>query len=317
MEKKISVIVPVYNTEKYLRECIDSILCQTYSNFELILIDDGSTDDSLSICSAYRTNSKVVVLHQENKGQSAARNKGLSVAKGEFITFVDSDDLVERNYLERLLDAATKYNADWVQCGAHFGSTRVLAGAETHFEKVFSGKNALLDDSIKVRLCGVLYKASLLSGLQFPGYRIYEDDAVFYKIVYNSNTAVRITDELYYYYFKTDSVSKKEPDFINDSFIEIGEERIKYFTDIDDDKMIIKSKEHLCRSLIVLYIRCRKSATNKNDKDKYLRMIRKLTKEIVFSTIPTMKSKLECIGVSTFPGIVFQIAVKYKLNVRF
>lgn len=91
MQPLVSVIIPVYNVGKYLDECIESILSQTISNFEIILVDDGSTDDSLNICNKYK-NKNVIVIHQENSGVSAARNAGIKVAKSEFITFVDGDD---------------------------------------------------------------------------------------------------------------------------------------------------------------------------------------------------------------------------------
>ena len=100
MNKLISIICPIYNTELYLKECLNSILCQSYTNFELILIDDGSTDNSGIICDEYATKDKrIIVIHQTNKGLSASRNKGLEIASGEFITFIDSDDWIDPNTL--------------------------------------------------------------------------------------------------------------------------------------------------------------------------------------------------------------------------
>lgn len=105
-EEQISVIVSVYNTEKYLNQCIQSILKQTYHNLELILVDDGSTDRSLAICTRYQQqDSRVRVFHQANQGVSKARNYGMDVAAGDLITFVDSDDYVMPNYLEELITA--------------------------------------------------------------------------------------------------------------------------------------------------------------------------------------------------------------------
>ena len=111
MRDSISIIVPVYNVEKYLEKCIDSILNQSYQNLEIILIDDGSTDNSGSICDEYKKKDKrVQVIHQKNQGQSSARNAGLNIAKGSYIGFVDSDDYVEPDYLEQLLNNFKKYN---------------------------------------------------------------------------------------------------------------------------------------------------------------------------------------------------------------
>lgn len=119
MQPLVSVIIPVYNVGKYLDECIESILSQTISNFEIILVDDGSTDDSLNICNKYK-NKNVIVIHQENSGVSAARNAGIKVAKSEFITFVDGDDWLEKNALENMYDFAKKNNADACFCDRYF-----------------------------------------------------------------------------------------------------------------------------------------------------------------------------------------------------
>ena len=114
---KLSVIVPVYNTEKYLRECIDSILAQSFTDFELILVDDGSTDKSGDICDAYgRLDHRVRVIRQNNSGVTAARKRGAETAVGEYISFVDSDDWIEPNMYQEMLIKADIYDADMVLC---------------------------------------------------------------------------------------------------------------------------------------------------------------------------------------------------------
>ncbi|WP_051180457.1 glycosyltransferase family 2 protein [Selenomonas ruminantium] len=113
----ISVIVPVYNVEKYLRQCVDSILAQTYPNIEIILINDGSTDSSAKICDYFKNKYKnVSVIHQENKGQASARNKGIDASHGEYIGFIDSDDWIEPDMYEKLYELIYKYNADISSC---------------------------------------------------------------------------------------------------------------------------------------------------------------------------------------------------------
>lgn len=105
----ISVIVPVYNVEKYLRKCIDSILCQTYKNFEIILIDDGSSDNSGKICDEYlNRDERISVFHKKNQGLSEARNTGIKKAKGKYLTFVDSDDFINEEYILNLYDNLKK-----------------------------------------------------------------------------------------------------------------------------------------------------------------------------------------------------------------
>lgn len=114
---KISVIIPVYNTENYIKKCIDSVLAQTYSDLEIIVIDDGSTDGSLNICRKMEKNdSRVIVFHQENSGVSSARNKGLEMASGEWVSFLDSDDYLDEDFYETLIDAVDM-NAPIICCG--------------------------------------------------------------------------------------------------------------------------------------------------------------------------------------------------------
>ena len=113
----ISVIVPVYQCEKYLSRCIDSILNQTFSDLEIVLIDDGSTDQSPRICDEYKKqDNRVKVVHQENKGVAAARNSGLDIAKGNYITFVDSDDYIEPDMYEQMMEKAIQYDCDVIMC---------------------------------------------------------------------------------------------------------------------------------------------------------------------------------------------------------
>lgn len=116
-EIKVSIVVPVYNTAKYLEKCLNSICSQTYHNLEIILIDDGSTDQSLNICNSFaEKDSRIHVVHQENKGLSNARNKGMELATGSYISFFDSDDYVEPNMIETMLKVSLFHNADVCEC---------------------------------------------------------------------------------------------------------------------------------------------------------------------------------------------------------
>lgn len=115
---EVSIIVPIYNSEKYISRCIDSILAQTFTNFECILIDDGSTDSSLVLCEHYRqSDNRIIVIHQENFGVSVTRNKGLELARGKYICFVDSDDYIQKNMYEKLVVAINNANTEVVCCG--------------------------------------------------------------------------------------------------------------------------------------------------------------------------------------------------------
>lgn len=205
MSPCISVIVPVYKVEKYLKACIDSILAQTYRDFELILVDDGSPDNCGKICDEYaRRDDRIIVIHQENQGQAGARNTALDIAKGEFVTFIDSDDIVNDQYLEKLLDAM-RDDTDITVCKFHhFERTGELS---MHDEDRASYKNyngesiaiAIFNGEISAGPCGKLYRTGVINDTRFPVGRIHED-VVFTPIVcYLAKKAICINEKLYYY----------------------------------------------------------------------------------------------------------------------
>ena len=144
LNELISVIVPVFKVEAYLAKCIESIRCQTYSNFELILVDDGSPDGSPQICDDYAAvDDRIRVIHKNNRGLSSARNAGLDIAQGEFICFIDSDDYIKPEYLETLLTLQRKNNADLVICEYDYveknGNVYDLGGMEIIIRDWWSG----------------------------------------------------------------------------------------------------------------------------------------------------------------------------------
>lgn len=203
---QISVIVPVYKVEKYLHECVDSILAQTFSDFELILVDDGSPDNCGKICDEYAAkDSRVRVIHQENQGLSGARNSGIEIAQGEFITFVDSDDLVDARYLEVLLVAA-KAGAEVTVCRhKEFADGASLCPwqgevARKSFDTV-AAVEAMYNGSpwIPVNAWGKLFRRELIGDTRFPLGRLHEDQAFTPYILYRAEETVSCDAVLYHY----------------------------------------------------------------------------------------------------------------------
>lgn len=149
---KVSIGVPVYNVEDYLRECLDSIMNQTFKDFEVILVDDGSTDNSFFICQEYvAKDSRFKLIHQENIGLAGARNTCLKHMKGEYVSWIDSDDVVDNNYLERLLEVRTTTKADIVECvkkHIHDGEIYLLVG----YEDKFANENGIAELSTNTAL---------------------------------------------------------------------------------------------------------------------------------------------------------------------
>ena len=201
MTKKISVIVPVYRAEKYIENCIASIVNQTYKNLEIILVDDGSPDNCPKICDAWaKKDDRIVVIHKENGGVSSARNKGLDVATGDYITFVDSDDFIEDDMLSSLFNAIG--DAQMAVCGFTFdypdGRQSKVINSE---DKIFSNPlKDYIDDKIRPEACGKLISASAIGDIRFD-YRFgYSEDVLFnYFVVKNCNKVAVISSPLYHY----------------------------------------------------------------------------------------------------------------------
>ena len=157
MEQLVSVIVPVYNTEEYLDECIESIVFQTYKNLQIILIDDGSTDLSGKICDKWKElDKRIMVIHQKNIGVSGVRNVGLRESTGQWIAFVDSDDSVKNNYIEKLLDLSKRWKTD-ISCCLSNVSVELYAEGR---EKYMGSKVFLMSKYCRTTVWSYIYKPS-------------------------------------------------------------------------------------------------------------------------------------------------------------
>lgn len=204
----ISVIVPVYNVEKYLPKCLDSLINQTYTDVEFILIDDGSTDSSGKIADSYKDRDpRFRVFHTENHGLSAARNYGIEHSKGEWLMFVDSDDWVSPSFCETPIRAAHEYNADLVVFWLHRVKKGKITKEDTSkFPKgIVSFEKAISFDGIVA--WNKLYKKELFNNIRFPEGMVYEDVATTHKVFRQAERIAFIPDRLYYYVFRKTSIS--------------------------------------------------------------------------------------------------------------
>ena len=213
----ISVIVPVYNVEKYICKCVDSILAQSYTNLEIILVDDGSPDNCGKICDEYAANNpKIKVLHKENGGLSDARNAGLDIAKGEFICFVDGDDWCEREMLQTAFEATEKSKCDIISYGAFYDFVqndkifRTLIKNTRQEQKINSFEDSLpliLNDSLTVTSWNKLYGRKVFENLRFPKGKLFEDVWVFPELFENNHSMFAICEPLYHYIIRSDGKS--------------------------------------------------------------------------------------------------------------
>lgn len=206
MRPLVSVIVPVYNVEKYLEVCLNSILEQTYTNLEILVVDDGATDSSPIICDRFaELDARIKVTHQTNKGLSGARNTAMDIAQGEYFMCVDSDDFIERNCVERLLDALEFANADLAVGGYVYCDEK----GERHEKKTVSQKkeisgaeqmkNLLTNQEIGDMAWCKLYKKELFDGIRYPLGKYHEDVFTTYKLLARSKKTVILPEALYNY----------------------------------------------------------------------------------------------------------------------
>ena len=191
MQSLVSMIVPVYNTEKYIERCVESIINQTHQNLDIILVDDGSTDGSSEKCDYYaKKDQRIRVIHKKNGGQSSARNAGLDICKGAYISFVDSDDWIEPDMYSTLLRELERYGASLAVCGrydAYEGSKEKSVGKTFEKDGIFRSYDILPQMTLGVisdfSVCDKLHRRDLWENTRFPECQIYEDFAVMYKVL--------------------------------------------------------------------------------------------------------------------------------------
>lgn len=210
----LSIITPVYNVAPYLASTIESILGQTFKDFELILVDDGSTDGSREICMKYADqDTRIRLISQSNQGVSAARNKGLDSAKGDVIGFVDSDDIIDPDMYQIMINIMTLTDSDIVQCNHDRVDTPLCRSRKNHPEykcidgaefvrRMFSKQGR--DYTNQVSLCTKIYKKKLFDKIQFPVGQTYEDEQETYKACLSAHK-IALTDEILYHYIKREN----------------------------------------------------------------------------------------------------------------
>lgn len=202
----VCIVVPVYNVENYIRRCVDSILSQTFSDFELILVDDGSPDRCGAICDAYaEKDSRITVIHQQNGGLSAARNAGIDWAfvnsSSEWITFIDSDDWIAPQYLEAMYRATVQQKADLVICGHIRISEECDFPEKTEKPTIIDAETFYCDNHVAATVAwGKLYQRNQFQQFRYPVGKIHEDEYITYRILFEAKRASYISTPLYFYF---------------------------------------------------------------------------------------------------------------------
>lgn len=318
-EAKISVIIPIYKVEDYLETCIESVLRQTYSNLEIILVDDGSPDHCGEICEKYAQKDKrIQIIHKENGGLSSARNAGLDVATGEYIAFIDSDDCVAETFIETLYQLCLKEDAEIAECDFVKFSNQIK---EVHREKqveVISSfemqARIYSDDYVRtIVVWNKLYHQNIYANLRFPEGKIHEDEFTSYKAFDTVKKKIAITNEVLYYYRSSEnSIMGKKFYMKRLDALQALEERKEYYFQKQQidlwEKTVIKYQAAFKKYYFLV-------KENIENPEKYLEEIKKKQKEnfLDYKKIKklSVREKGKTIFFLLFPNIYYRLA-KWK-----
>lgn len=249
--KLISVIVPVYNIESYIEKCIESLLNQTYSNLEIMLVDDGSTDKSGDICERYvKKDDRIIVLHKQNGGLSDARNYAMDQAKGELIAFVDGDDWVHPQMYELMYATMKEKKADIVTC---WFEQRDKNFTEQHYWKenldikLLTGAEALCDiETPLVVAWNKLYRREILKDIRYPKGKLHEDEYVVHRIFYKCDRIAVIDRPLYFYTIRGGSIVSQMNSQRIDNALEALRDRVEFSHDMGWDEVMPAVLKRYC-----------------------------------------------------------------------
>lgn len=321
---KVSIIVPVFNVALYLERCVQSLLRQNYPNYEIILIDDCSTDGSGEMCDRLAgKNDKIrVIHHSQNAGLSAARNSGIDAACGDFIAFVDSDDFVKEDFLLKMMKLAAEFDAQLVQCGYEKGSADCFSERQNLVKvQSFMAKEALCGYWIKSQACCKLYKKELFDGIRFPVGLIHEDEYVTYKLVYRSKTVAVTTDELYYYYQRPNSIMGNVTNVSaqcsrRNDWILAYVERIAFFEKENEPQLVYRTYEKVCIDIILRYAEMLrvKSEINESRRKSYHRNFKRCYPLALKKEHIPLKRKLFYTMFRYVPKLTGRIAAQLQLR---
>ena len=251
----VTVVIPVYKVEQYLRNCIESVQAQSYTSWELVLVDDGSPDRSGAICDEYsKTDDRIKVIHKENGGQAQARNRALDMCRGDYVTFLDSDDFMHPDCLRYMVELAKKFGADIVQCDFVRGTDTVFPETGGNAKvNCYDNHSVFLQGKANVIVCGKLYKREIVVGDRIREGKYYEDDFTTWKWYYHARK-IAVSDRILYYYTEnpTSTMARhhKRPSF---DFMEAYDERIGFFVGTGEKDLEHCSRLQLCKALVLTY----------------------------------------------------------------
>lgn len=309
MKPLVSIIIPVYNVEKYIHQCLDSVLNQAYLDIEIILIDDGSPDTCPAICDEYAQNdSRIRVIHKKNGGLSSARNAGMDIMTGKYFMFLDSDDCIAPNCIDYSINLIEKYKADLVQFDFERGiSCSFKEGLKEKKDSIsiFNNRDIFESSKSNVILWGKMFTTSIHKDIRMPIGRLNEDDATTWKFYYRSNRIVVSNRKLYFYRINPNSIMgnlKKKPNI--EYPILAYHERIKYFDDINDKHLSNLSKWRYSKYLMMSIGNPLHTKKNKNILYKELKRI---WKDVILCKPVPLSNKILILITLISPALTFKV----------
>ncbi len=311
----ISIVIPVYKVEEYLDKCVESVINQTYENLEIILVDDGSPDKCPRMCDKwFGKDKRIRIIHKKNGGLSDARNAGIEKAKGEYISFIDSDDYIEPNYVEFLYDNLINENAD-ISMGKHYviydkktlntgSGKKYIVDPHECFEKLLYGEDFDVSATVK------LYKINLFDDIRYPRGRVYEDAATTYKLIDKARVIVLNSVPIYNYFIRENSISNNSFSERKFDLIKSTNEMCDYIVNKYPDLKMACERRRMYAYLSTLTQLAKSKKYDEKHKEELLSYIKEHRKEILKDKRICLRDRLGLI--STYFGFGF-----YKFCWRF
>jgi len=317
----ISVIVPVYNVEKYLDRCIESIVKQTYKNLEIILVDDGSPDSCPVICDEWANrDSRVSVIHKANDGLAHARNSGLEISSGEFILFIDSDDYLEPDMIGFLLNNILDYNADVSRCGFYYdyeNDSSVRIGESNKRILLLNSDEIISELASGSHVSGVvwnkLYRACSIKNVQFSKKDGCSEDILFnYRVYKNASKTVFYDLPKYHYNVRQDSIT--ESDFGSGAFDIIRAKRIILQNESNNGVTYPYAVKGMIKSAFIVLSGCIQNNKFEKEQEELINLILSHKKEILMSSLYSMNDKMKTAALILSKNIFIKTILRKHSN---
>lgn len=322
-DKLISIVIPIYNSELYLEATLESVKVQTYSNIEVLMIDDGSNDTSPLICDRYaQTDSRFRAIHQVNKGPSAARNRGLDEAKGEYLTFLDNDDLIHQDFIKILYNLCEEHGCDIALTKSYaFLDESSIPISITDENLMFMDNKQLSEQLLDMGWGGLavtmakLFKRTLFENIRFNEQRIIsDDDSTIYLLFWKAQKSVLFIEPLYFYRSKRKgSITHSGYSLSWLTSIDAFRERMEFYQKQDEEILYAKAMRNYCRKLAENYLQIKLNLPKEKVHLRNLRQLnRKQTRILIRLNGNSLKQKCSAILFAWIPLIWNFLYMKFQ-----